>query len=227
MASRRPQERRRARDHSADRTAAEATSAEAMHDMPRSWQQPMRIRRARLRAALGTRAAIVLVGLMGAGKTTVGRRLATRARPAVRRRRHRDRDGRRHDRSPTSSPSYGEPRLPRRRAPRDRAPAADGPARARHRRRRLHERRDPRADHASAASRSGCKADLDVLVRRVPQALNRPLLQTARTREATMRKLHGRGALPDLRRGRHHRGDRRRAARPVVAEVARRARRPC
>ena len=42
---------------------------------------------------LGARS-IVLVGLMGAGKTAIGRRLATRARPALRRQRPRDRDGR-------------------------------------------------------------------------------------------------------------------------------------
>ena len=51
---------------------------------------------AALLAALGRRS-VVLVGMMGAGKSSVGRRLAQRLGAALRRRRHRDREGRRHD----------------------------------------------------------------------------------------------------------------------------------
>ena len=88
---------------------------------------------------------IALVGLMGVGKSSIGRRLANaldlpfRDADAEVEARRRPLDLR-HLRRP------GRGRLPRRRAPGDRAPAGRAAARAGHRRRRLHEPRDPRAD---------------------------------------------------------------------------------
>ena len=104
---------------------------------------------------LGARS-LVLVGLMGAGKSTVGRRLAQTLAIAVPRCRSRDRGRSRHDdprnlRHPRRGP------FSRRRAPGDRPPAAGRADRARHRRRRLHERRDPRCASPSTASRSGSR----------------------------------------------------------------------
>ena len=64
---------------------------------------------------------LVLVGLMGAGKTTVGRRVRRAARPAVRRHRRARRSTDRDARSPRSS----RPRASRRSAPVERVAVAD------------------------------------------------------------------------------------------------------
>ena len=95
-------------------------------------------------AALGRRS-VVLVGMMGAGKSVDRAAARAAARHPVRRRRHRDREGRRHD-----HPGYlrhpRRARFPRRRSARDRAPARRRAAGAGDRRRRLHECRHPRGD---------------------------------------------------------------------------------
>ena len=125
--------------------------------------------------ALGTRS-IVLVGLMGCGKSAIGRRLAATPRPAVRRRRRGDREGGRQEhRGHLRRARRGV--LPRRRAQGDRAPAGVGPAGAGHRRRRLHERGDARQHPPITGSRSGSRPSCRVLVRRVLKRDNRPLLE--------------------------------------------------
>ena len=95
-----------------------------------------------IRAALGQRS-IVLVGLMGCGKSAIGRRLAAKLGAAVRRRRRGDREGGRQEHRGHLRRSRRAV-LPRGRAQGAGAAAALGPAGAGDRRRRLHERGDAR-----------------------------------------------------------------------------------
>ena len=100
--------------------------------------------------------AVVMVGMMGAGKSSVGRRLAAPSRPALRRRRQRDRAGReRHHQRDLRPPRRGL--FPRRRAPRHPAPPRRRPEGAGDRRRRLHPAGDARRHPAERASRSGSR----------------------------------------------------------------------
>ena len=98
--------------------------------------------------ALGSRS-IVLVGMMGAGKSSVGRRLAARLGIPLRRCRRRDRNRRRHD-HPGNLRQSRRALFPRRRSARDRAPARQRPAGAGDRR-----RRDDGPEHARADPRQG------------------------------------------------------------------------
>ena len=157
------------------------------------------------------RRSIVLVGMMGVGKSSVGRRLAARLGMPVRRRRRRNRKGRRHEHRRHFRPPRRS-RFPQRRGARDRAAARRRPAGAGDRRRRLHESRT-RAQAIKAKGVSiWLNADLDVLMRRINKRRNeRPLLQTADPARHAAR-LAGR-ARADLCAGRPHRAVARRAAR--------------
>ena len=106
-------------------------------------------------AALGTRS-IVLVGMMGAGKSTIGRRLAARLRlPFL------DADTEIEAAAAHVDPGYfrdpWRAAFPRWRSAGDRAAARRRALRARHRRRRLHARGDPRPHPAPRRSRSGSR----------------------------------------------------------------------
>ena len=98
--------------------------------------------------ALGSRS-IVLVGMMGAGKSSVGRRLAARLGIPLRRRRRRNRSRRRHD-HPGNLRQAWRALFPRRRSARDRPPARQRPAGAGDRR-----RRDDGPEYARAHPRQG------------------------------------------------------------------------
>ena len=102
-----------------------------------------------IRTALGQRS-VVLVGLMGCGKSAIGRRLAAKLGAAVRRRRRGDREGGRQEHRGHFRRSRRAV-LPRRRAQGAGAAAALGPAGAGNRRRRLHERGDAGAPSPSTA----------------------------------------------------------------------------
>ena len=140
---------------------------------------------ARLRRTLGPRS-IVLVGLMGAGKSTVGRRLASRLGLIFK-----DADFEIEAAAGLTIPDifaiYGEPSF------------RDGEERVISRLLRAgplvlatgggaYLRESTRARIAEAAVSVWLKADLDVLMRRVRKRGNRPLLQTDDP-EATMRDL--------------------------------------
>ena len=140
---------------------------------------------ARLRRALGLRS-IVLVGLMGAGKSTVGRRLASRLGLIFK-----DADLEIEAAAGLTIPDifaiYGEPSF------------RDGEARVISRLLRAgplvlatgggaYLRESTRVRIAESAVSVWLKADLDVLMRRVRKRGNRPLLQTDDP-EATMRDL--------------------------------------
>ena len=140
---------------------------------------------ARLRRALGLRS-IVLVGLMGAGKSTVGRRLASRLGLIFK-----DADSEIEAAAGLTIPDifaiYGEPSF------------RDGEARVISRLLRAgplvlatgggaYLRESTRVRIAESAVSVWLKADLDVLMRRVRKRGNRPLLQTDDP-EATMRDL--------------------------------------
>ena len=86
---------------------------------PRRWSESALV------AALGQRS-VVLVGMMGAGKSSIGRRLAQPARRAVRRCRHRDREGGRHV-DPGNFQRTRRAVFPRRRDPRHRRLLEGGP----------------------------------------------------------------------------------------------------
>ena len=132
---------------------------------------------AEITAALGTRS-VVLVGMMGAGKSTIGRRLAARLRlPFL------DADIEIEAAAGMSIPdifeTHGEPHFRDGEARVIARLLDSGPARARHRRRRLHARGDPRAAFAAKAVSIWLKADADIIMRRVKRRADRPLLQTA------------------------------------------------
>ena len=130
-------------------------------------------------AACPTRLAgrsIVLVGLMGAGKTSIGRRLAARLGLPFR-----DADAEIELAAGCTVPELfarygeaefrdGERRVIRRLLAGRAAGAGD-------RRRRLHGPGNPRRDRATRRSRSGCAATLPTLVRRVAGRDHRPLLR--------------------------------------------------
>ena len=123
---------------------------------------PPRRRTADIVAALG--GALDRAGRHDGRRQVVGRPPAGgAARPALRRCRHRDRGGGRHD-DPGDFRAAWRAVFPRRRGARDRAPARRRAAGAGDRRRRLHESRRPALRSAARRSRSGCKADFDVLM---------------------------------------------------------------
>ena len=130
-------------------------------------------------AALGARS-VVLVGMMGAGKSSIGRRLATRLGiPFV------DADAEIEKAAGMIDPrNLRDPRrarFPRRRGARDRAPARRRAAGAGDRRRRLHECRRPAPRSRAKGISVWLKADFDVLMRRIKRRHDRPLLQDRRS----------------------------------------------
>ena len=139
-----------------------------------------------IRRRLGKRS-IVLVGLMGAGKSTVGRRLATRLDLPFT-----DADAEIETAAGHVDPGHLRDArrglLPRRRAAGDRAPPRRGAGRARDRRRRLHERGDPRPHRARPASRSGCGPISTCSCAACASGRTGPLLQNPDP-EGTMRRL--------------------------------------
>ena len=150
------------------------------HDRTPPKSIPNRARRRR-----GSRGPFVLVGLMGAGKTSVGKRLATLLGVPFT-----DSDAeiarRRGCRSRRSSRPLGRAGVPRRRAAGDRAAAGRAAGGAGDRRRGLHRAADPGGDQR--------RGDLGVAARR-PRALwdrvrdrpGRPLLQAADPRGGARR----------------------------------------
>ena len=152
---------------------------------------------------------IVLVGLMGAGKTSIGRRLALRLGLPF------------FDADTEIEAAAGETieeifaqsrraRLPRRRAAGHRPAARPSPVHV------LATGGGAFMDPATRAliARRGVslwlRADLDVLLSRVARRSNRPLLEARRSARDPRRA--DRAALSDLRRGRHDRRQRRRTA---------------
>ena len=124
---------------------------------------------ATIRERLGRRS-IVLVGMMGAGKSpsAAGWRAGWACPSSTPTPRSRRAAGM------TIPEIFANPRrgrFPRRRAPGDRPPARRRPAGARHRRRRLHERARPATGSRENGVSVWLKAELDVLMRRVAQAL--------------------------------------------------------
>ncbi len=143
---------------------------------------------------------VALVGLMGAGKSAIGKRLATAARPAVRRRRRRDRARRRlHDRRDLREVRRG--RLPRRRAPRHFGRLLDEPPHVLSTGGGAYIDPETRGLMRTKALTVWLRAELDVLFDRVTKRGHRPLLRQGDPREILARLMQP--TLSDLRRGRH------------------------
>ncbi len=175
---------------------------------------------ARLRAQLGARS-VVLVGMMGAGKSSVGKRLARRLGLPFADADNEIESRRRHVDPRDLRPSW-RAGLPRRRAARHRPPAGGRPAGARHRRRRLHERGDAGAHRRArplglAEGRSRRAAAPGAPPRRPPAAEERP----GGDADPADRR-----ALPGLCRGGGHRPFARGAARHHGRRGGRRTRAP-
>ena len=128
-------------------------------------------------AALGARS-IVLVGMMGAGKSTVGRRLAARLRLPFRRRRYRDRGGAAGMSIPEIFDNHGEPYF-RDGEARVIARLLDGGPAVLATGGGAFMREETRDRIRDKAVSIWLKADADVIMRRVKRRADRPLLQTA------------------------------------------------
>ena len=114
--------------------------------------------------------------MMGAGKSSIGRRLAARARPSVRRRRRRDRDRRRHD-HPGDFRQARRALFPRRRGAGDRAPARPAGRRCWRPAAAPSWTPQTRAAIRDKGISVWLKADLDVLMRRTKRRSDRPLVE--------------------------------------------------